>query len=299
MRQSLIGILILASLAAARARADDKDKDKPKPDSAANQLQALFAEHEKASAALYKPVQDAKTPEEQERVLEKEKIYEKLRKLHVEYAGRVLDFAAKHPVERKLVGDALAWVVRNDANTPEAAKAIDAMIRDHLNDKNQEIDRLLSSLAYDITPSGEKLLRAAAEKIQDKERKVQARYFLAQNLKSRADGINLAKGLDEKTRKQVELFRGKAYLDWLTTGDPARFLKEAEGLYEGLAKDGGDVKVFNQTIKELVASELFEIRNLAIGKVAPEIEGEDISGKSFKLRDYRGKVVVLDFWGHW
>jgi peroxiredoxin len=33
--------------------------------------------------------------------------------------------------------------------------------------------------------------------------------------------------------------------------------------------------------------------------VAPEIEGEDINGKSFKLRDYRGKVVVLDFWGHW
>ena len=39
--------------------------------------------------------------------------------------------------------------------------------------------------------------------------------------------------------------------------------------------------------------------NLSIGKEAPEIEGEDIDGNKFKLSDYRGKVVVLDFWGHW
>ncbi len=36
-----------------------------------------------------------------------------------------------------------------------------------------------------------------------------------------------------------------------------------------------------------------------MGKVAPEIEGEDLDGKPFKLSDYRGKVVVLDFWGNW
>ena len=35
------------------------------------------------------------------------------------------------------------------------------------------------------------------------------------------------------------------------------------------------------------------------GQEAPEIEGEDIDGKKFKLSEYRGKVVVLDFWGHW
>jgi cytochrome oxidase Cu insertion factor (SCO1/SenC/PrrC family) len=38
---------------------------------------------------------------------------------------------------------------------------------------------------------------------------------------------------------------------------------------------------------------------LAIGKIAPEIEAEDIDGVKFKLSDYRGKVVVLDFWGDW
>ena len=36
-----------------------------------------------------------------------------------------------------------------------------------------------------------------------------------------------------------------------------------------------------------------------IGNQAPEISGEDIDGTPFKLSDYRGKVVVLDFWGDW
>ena len=38
---------------------------------------------------------------------------------------------------------------------------------------------------------------------------------------------------------------------------------------------------------------------LDVGKRAPEISGKDLDGKTFKLSDYRGKVVVLDFWAHW
>ena len=31
----------------------------------------------------------------------------------------------------------------------------------------------------------------------------------------------------------------------------------------------------------------------------PDIRGEDMDGVPFALSDYRGKVVVLDFWGFW
>ena len=55
----------------------------------------------------------------------------------------------------------------------------------------------------------------------------------------------------------------------------------------------------DRTYGDLADGYLFEIRNLAIGKVAPDIEGEDLDGKKFKLSDYRGKVVVIDFWGNW
>jgi predicted Zn finger-like uncharacterized protein len=40
-------------------------------------------------------------------------------------------------------------------------------------------------------------------------------------------------------------------------------------------------------------------QGLSINQLAPDIEGEDLDGVKFKLSDYRGKVVVLDFWGHW
>jgi cytochrome oxidase Cu insertion factor (SCO1/SenC/PrrC family) len=39
--------------------------------------------------------------------------------------------------------------------------------------------------------------------------------------------------------------------------------------------------------------------DLEIGKVAPDIEGVDLDQVPFRLSDYRGKVVVLDFWGDW
>jgi cytochrome oxidase Cu insertion factor (SCO1/SenC/PrrC family) len=60
------------------------------------------------------------------------------------------------------------------------------------------------------------------------------------------------------------------------------------------------VKLFGRILLgKMAKGELFEMSNLVIGKVTPEIEGEDIDGKRFKLSDYRGKVVLLDFWGNW
>jgi hypothetical protein len=35
---------------------------------------------------------------------------------------------------------------------------------------------------------------------------------------------------------------------------------------------------------------------IQVGNRAPEIQAEDGDGVSFKLSDYRGKVVLLDFW---
>jgi len=46
-------------------------------------------------------------------------------------------------------------------------------------------------------------------------------------------------------------------------------------------------------------STIFEIERLQIGMAAPDVEGEDLDGVAFKLSDYLGKVVVLDFWGDW
>ena len=48
-----------------------------------------------------------------------------------------------------------------------------------------------------------------------------------------------------------------------------------------------------------IAAPRFEKEHLQLGMTAPDIEGEDLEGVKFKLSDYRGKVVVIDFWGNW
>jgi peroxiredoxin len=36
-----------------------------------------------------------------------------------------------------------------------------------------------------------------------------------------------------------------------------------------------------------------------VGNLCPEIAGEDPDGKVIRLSDYRGKVVLVNFWGTW
>ena len=85
----------------------------------------------------------------------------------------------------------------------------------------------------------------------------------------------------------------------LKATDPASATKEVESLLEKVEKEFADISSGRGTLGKSAASELNEMRNLGVGKPSPEIAGEDIDGKSFKLSDYRGKVVVVDFWGDW
>ena len=39
--------------------------------------------------------------------------------------------------------------------------------------------------------------------------------------------------------------------------------------------------------------------SLEVGQPAPEITGETVHGTAMKLSDFRGKIVLLDFWGDW
>lgn len=54
-----------------------------------------------------------------------------------------------------------------------------------------------------------------------------------------------------------------------------------------------------QSLQGLAERLLFEAEHLEPGLEAPDIHGEDLDGIAFKLSDYRGKVVLLDFWGDW
>jgi hypothetical protein len=92
--------------------------------------------------------------------------------------------------------------------------------------------------------------------------------------------------LAERTRREFEAGRGVALADVLAR-------------YTLIAAEYGDVARGRRTLKETSEMAIRNLTVLAVGQPAPEIAGEDLSGVAFKLSDYRGKVVMLDFWGDW
>lgn len=44
---------------------------------------------------------------------------------------------------------------------------------------------------------------------------------------------------------------------------------------------------------------IFELDRLQVGMAAPDVDAVDSDGARFKLSDYRGRVVVMLFWGFW
>ena len=59
------------------------------------------------------------------------------------------------------------------------------------------------------------------------------------------------------------------------------------------------VKVSDTTYGKRIEGMFFSRDFLSIGKVAPDFDAVDQDGKAWKLSDYRGQVVVVDFWGFW
>jgi len=76
----------------------------------------------------------------------------------------------------------------------------------------------------------------------------------------------------------------------------AQMLKteEAYKLFKTLREDFGDTLYGKQA-----ESYIYEIENLQTGMVAPDFSATDQYMINFNLSDYRGKVVVIHFWGFW
>ena len=120
-----------------------------------------------------------------------------------------------------------------------------------------------------------------------------------------ADAVQQLK-VDPEEGKRLESFLGKEDFTKLKNADADKLAKEAETVLEEATTKYGHLVLYKDwramkdiTIADKTAGPLFELRNLAVGKTAPDIVGDDLDGKSFKLSDFRGKVVVLDFWGNW
>jgi thiol-disulfide isomerase/thioredoxin len=88
----------------------------------------------------------------------------------------------------------------------------------------------------------------------------------------------------------------------LRKANPDMLRQESVGYFERLTKDFGDQPHWQHgTMAKFAAVKLEALRHPLplVGKPAPEVVGADVDGRQFKLSDYRGKVVLLVFWGHW
>lgn len=82
---------------------------------------------------------------------------------------------------------------------------------------------------------------------------------------------------------------------------------------EGEGSEGANARgiaLFEQLVTEAEAAgedklardlgaELIRRRDLRIGALAPDFEATTVDGETFRLSDFRGKIVLVDFWGFW
>jgi thiol-disulfide isomerase/thioredoxin len=224
-------------------------------------------------------------------------------KHHFAVAPKFLKLAEKYPND-PIALDALTQAVWQVNTTPwpvemvgedtARAKAFDLLQRDHI--RSDKLGPLCQRIAYGFCKEYETFLRAVAAKNPHKGVQATATLSLARFLNNRLGRIELCRKQPELA-KQFGALYGKEYIADLMRQDGEKVIKQVEAVFEQAAEKYGDVKLpGGDTVAERAKAELFEIRNLRVGKQAPDIEGEDQDGKRFKLSDYRGKVVLLDFW---
>jgi hypothetical protein len=262
MKRFLVGVFCLLIFWSALWGADDP-KEKPKEDkkpTPAEQYQELQNEFRKAQSEAIKAIREAKNDQDREKAIE---IYQKKPQ---EFVGRFLELAQKNPKEQAAF-DSLQFIIMNAPSGPDADKAVEILFRDH----QAKLGTLNKSMRYLRSGAAEKFLRTGLEKATEHKDQGELTFALAQYLKNKSLNPKLSKDELEKINKEMEELFVRVTEKFADVGN---YAKEAE-------------------------PELFEIRNLSVGKTVPEIQGEDLDGKKFKLSDYRGKVVMLDFWGHW
>ncbi len=178
--------------------------------------------------------------------------------------------------EGDAAADLLAWVASArgsfaPGSMPKSvAAATDRLLEKYPN--NPAVARIVSGLARGGAADA-KVLAKLADTATDPKLKAEATLALGQNLVAQVDALG---------DKPAELAKVAA--------EAEKTLASAVAL---LAK--ADLAAQKETAERVLTA----FRTLRVGKEAPDIKGADLDGKEFKLTDYRGKVVLLDFWGDW
>jgi RNA polymerase sigma factor (sigma-70 family) len=275
-----------------------KEEPPPKPSSAAAKAyEALKNESESADRGFAERFTAAKSDKDRQSA-------QRDRNLALEgFTARALEIARKDPQDPAAV-DALEFALRMTSGMGGklgelGRAAVEQVRRDYLD--SLTLDRFLHWLSSHHTKAADDLLRAAFERSPHRTVRGRAGYQLAHSLADRAEAARLLRQLPELADHPFLKEQAES-LAFLRGTDSEATDRQAEAIYERLRKDYADVTQYDSQptpLGEVAQRGLFALRNLAIGKTAPDIDGADLDGRKFRLSDYRGKVVLLVFCGYW
>ncbi len=232
------------------------------------------------------------------------------------YAGALLQLAELDPGTPP-AEEALIWIVTNLAYGSMVERAKEMIARDHI--RSDKLDPVFREWQIQMPGSKatERLFREALAKNPNHKIRCLACFYLGRFLDSQATYIRLGRMFDPEQLKTegVPIRKeswGYDFEERLNKLDPKSLEREAASLYERVIKDFADIPLPSppppptgyqllpwrpKTYGDAARRYLHELKDLEIGRPAPEIEGVDLDGKPMKLSDYRGKVVALYFCG--
>src|SRR5205823_4805232 len=149
------------------------------------------------------------------------------------------------------------------------------------------LERLLFFISYQRTESADTLLKTIAEGSPHNTVRGRAAFRLAESFAESAEIARLLRVAPEILKHERVQDKAET-LQRLAKADADALARQAEQWYTRVKETYADVTQAENNPQKLgPAAErgLFAVRHLATGKVAPNIEGDDLDGKKFKLSD--------------
>lgn len=241
----------------------DKEAAADAEQSIAEQIAAIETDFDKKQQEMIKRF---RATEDQ---AERQKILEEYNSLQADRTAKYLEIVEKD-ADDPAVFPALQTLVFDPRHS---TKALDLIVKHHLD--NDRVGGVCLQLGMRGDPRAEKLIRAVVEESKSRDSRGLALLALGKMLSARADQQGTSDAKRGKLREEAK--------EALTT----------------VSEKYADLDASGRNAGEWAKSILFEVEHLAIGLPVPDLAGEDLEGAEFKLSDYRGKVVFLDFWAHW
>jgi thiol-disulfide isomerase/thioredoxin len=270
----------------ATADADDNAKPEMSPK---DRLTAIQAEYEAATAGYSKAAEVLPdTPEGNKKKADLWQAYD------TRQASRFLaavELAKAYPTS-EVSFDALEWVLSIPRSyyvpfgKPAGKAAMELLTENHA--ANPKIGKIIAAVGGVNMPTetdeshqaANALIQAVLRKNPDRTARGQAMMALAGQA---------------MRRFAVAEYKKAANVDALATDAEKACQAVVNGYADCPLLTGGGQRSLGDVAKD----ELYDLRNLRVGNVAPDLQGEDLEGIKFKLQDYRGKVTVVVFWAKW